>query len=229
MEPCATSRRSSMACSTSPSRRSSRLAVLGGDELLAGEREVDAQRDEPLLRGVVEVALDPAPLDLAGLEARARATPAARPRGRRSRPPRASPSRRRARARGPRRASRRRPSRRPAAVLLDRHPRAARLGRRGLQRASRRARGRSPSRGRGSPAAARRRRAPSRSRRATAPASAAPTAARSSATQRLGREAVGLQQRDEEAERQQDPRADDRPRQRVERLRVGVQDPARRS
>ena len=47
------------------------LAELGaarrtGLDLFAGEREPDAQRDEALLCPVVEIALEPAPLDLAG-------------------------------------------------------------------------------------------------------------------------------------------------------------------
>jgi hypothetical protein len=61
-------RSSSIATSTSVPRALEHLALLRPVELLAGQREVEPQGDEPLLRAVVEVALDPPPLGVAGLE-----------------------------------------------------------------------------------------------------------------------------------------------------------------
>ena len=43
-------------------------ALFRAIELLAGEREVNSQRHQALLRAVVEVALDAPPFGVAGLE-----------------------------------------------------------------------------------------------------------------------------------------------------------------
>jgi hypothetical protein len=154
------------------------LAVLSGRELLRGEGEPDPQRDETLLGAVVEVASDPPPLGVAGLEGTRPRVSGARPRARRSRPPRRSPSSPPPPARDSPPASRRSPWRRPAggharaAPMRDPPPVAVAPVRR------RRARGTSSSPGRDSRAAARRRRARPRLHRATARGSAAAPAVR---------------------------------------------------
>ena len=71
--PRARERISSSAASTSSPKPRSTAAVSPSVEPLRGELELDPQRDEPLLRTVVQVALDPAALVVRrGLDARAR-------------------------------------------------------------------------------------------------------------------------------------------------------------
>jgi hypothetical protein len=66
--PCATVRSSSMASSIFDAKALEHLPLLRSVDLLAGEREVDSQRHEALLRAVVQVALDAPPLGVAGLQ-----------------------------------------------------------------------------------------------------------------------------------------------------------------
>ena len=190
-------------------------------ELLAGELEVDPQRDQALLGAVVQVALDAPPLGVAASTIRARDA-------------RSSPSRapfstastvadaaaRTSSGSSASASSMHHRGDRPA-VPVHRHP--ARVRRR---------RRRSSSAPSALPVALRRRvpvaepqrrvvERGARPRRATlrrrARERAAPAAVRGA---RAG-EQLGLQQRDEEAERQQDAGADEHPAPSVERGRVG--------
>ena len=88
--PWARSRSSSIASSRSRLELAEPGAGDGvGGGLLAGDREPDAERDEALLRAVVQVALEPAPLALAGGDDPAPRVLAGRAASR-SRPPRAA-------------------------------------------------------------------------------------------------------------------------------------------
>ena len=68
--PRASSRSSAVAAASSSIASSSSSAVVAGSrlELVARQPQVHRQRHQPLLGAVVEVALDPAPLRVAGLD-----------------------------------------------------------------------------------------------------------------------------------------------------------------
>ena len=193
-------------------------------ELLAREREVDAQRDETLLRAVVQVALDALRARRGRPRGSARATRAAPPRARRSRRRAASPIPPRAPAPDPRRASRRRPSPPPARSSRSTGTQAPAPAAGGVS-SSRRARGSDRLRVAVAQAAARRRPARRDRRPATAPG-VGRAASRSSIARCAARgEPVRLQQRDQEPERQQHAGGDDAPRQRARAWPVQHQDP----